>query len=244
MNEENTSLSVTGLHVSYHGNTVLENVSIAVPSGKLAAIIGPNGAGKSTLMKSTLELIKVDSGNILFFNKSYSSQRKKIAYLPQRGTIDWDFPATVTDVVTMGLYSQKGLFGRITNKDKVLVKQAIEKVELTPFSKRQISELSGGQQQRVFIARALVQNPDVFLMDEPFAGVDVASERGILTILKELVSEGKSILVVHHDLDTVHEYFEYVVLLNKKLISQGETKEVMSHQNLRKAFGNLIPEIS
>jgi len=243
-NRKTPCLTVSNLTVSYQGSSVLDDISISVPSGQLCAIIGPNGAGKSTLLKSTLELIKSDSGKVSFFESDYSSQRKRIAYLPQRGTIDWDFPATVTDVVTMGLYSSKGLFGRIKSNDKQTVKEAIKKVDLTDFSNRQISELSGGQQQRVFIARALVQTPDLFLMDEPFAGVDIASERGILKILEELVSEGKSILVVHHDLDTVLEYFDYVVLLNKKLISEGSTETVMEHENLRIAFGNLIPKLS
>lgn len=235
-------LKIDNLFVSYHGNTVLEDVSIVVPSGKLCAIIGPNGAGKSTLMKTALDLIPENEGEVLFFNSSYRSQRKKIAYLPQRGTIDWDFPATVTDVVTMGLYSEKGLFKRITALDKQKVKEAIVKVDLKGFSNRQISELSGGQQQRVFIARALVQEPQLFMMDEPFAGVDVTSELSILNILKELVSEGKSILVVHHDLDTVNEYFNHAILLNKKVIAQGTTSDVITHHNLKTAFGNLMPE--
>lgn len=241
--ETSTCLEVKNLFVSYHDTVVLDDISISVPKGELCAIIGPNGAGKSTLIKTCLELISEDSGEVLFFNESYKSKRKKIAYIPQRGTIDWDFPATVTDVVTMGLYSKKGLFKRINSNDRQTVKKAIEKVNLSDFSNRQISELSGGQQQRVFIARALVQKPDLFLMDEPFAGVDVTSELSILNILKELVEEGKSILVVHHDLDTVNEYFSYVILMNKKLIAEGPVNEVISHEYLKTAFGNLMPEL-
>ena len=240
-NENSSCLTIKNLEVRYQDAPVLLDVKVDVPISTLSAIIGPNGAGKSTLIKASLELISKENGDIRFWGQSFKSARKRIAYIPQRGSIDWDFPATVTDVVTMGLYAHKGLFGRIKREDKEKVKSALDQVELSNFSNRQISELSGGQQQRVFIARALVQNPDLLLMDEPFAGVDVASEQKILLILQKLVEEQKSILVVHHDLDTVREYFDYIVLLNKSIVSQGPTEDVMTAKNLRTAFGNLVP---
>lgn len=234
-------IEIKDLSVSYHGNTVLDNINLNVPENTLGAIIGPNGAGKSTLLKSSLELIDRDKGDITFWNKPFNKSRKRIAYIPQRGTIDWDFPATVLDVVLMGLYVHKGLFKRINKSDKDKALEAIKRVNLSDFKDRQISQLSGGQQQRVFIARALVQEPDLYLMDEPFAGVDASSEHEILIILKELVASKKTILVVHHDLDTVKSYFDFVILLNKELKAFGDMKETLSNSNLKLTYGSLIP---
>lgn len=239
---EKIALKVDDLVVSYHGNPVIEQLNLAIPEHHLAAIIGPNGAGKSTLLKSALSLVKADSGSVLFWGERFEKQRKRVAYIPQRSTIDFDFPATVTDVVTMGLYVHKGLFGRINADDKKKVRSALETVDLLDFKDRQISKLSGGQQQRVFIARAIVQNPDMYLMDEPFAGVDAASEMRILKILKELVKNKKSILVVHHDLETVKEYFDYMVLINKHHIASGPIESTFTFEHIREAYGSIIPK--
>ena len=234
-------LKIDKLTVSYHGTEVLQDISLELPSQQLAAIIGPNGAGKSTLLKASLELIERDTGNIKFWGRSFADSRKRIAYIPQKESIDWDFPATVLDVVTMGLYVHKGLFKRITKADKELALDALNRVELLEFKDRQISQLSGGQQQRVFIARALVQSPDLFLMDEPFAGVDAASEYSIIQLLQNLVKQGKTILIVHHDLETVKQYFDYVFLLNKSLKAQGPVSTIFTNENLKNTYGNLIP---
>ena len=238
------SLETNGLSVEYQGLFVLDNINLCIPEHTLSAIVGPNGAGKSTLLKASLNLINKKSGEVFFWNESFENQRKNVAYIPQRSSVDWDFPARVVDVVLMGLYIHKGLFKRISKENKQAVLNALERVGLLEFQNRQISQLSGGQQQRVFIARALVQNPDLYIMDEPFAGVDVQSEHSILQILKDLVVEKKTILVVHHDLDTVKDYFDYVVLLNKEIKAQGSVKEIFTNENLRKTYGSLIPNFS
>lgn len=238
------SLETKHLSLSYHDSLVLDDINLTIPFHQLTAIVGPNGAGKSSLIKAILGLIPHQKGTVLFFNHSFESQRKRIAYIPQRSAIDWDFPATVLDVVLMGLYIYKGLFGRITKEDKKKALEALEKVNLIDFQSRQISQLSGGQQQRVFIARALVQNPDLYLMDEPFAGVDAQSEATILAILKELVSNGKTILVVHHNLNTVKDYFDHLVLLNRTIIAQGSIQTTFTNENLRKTYGNLFPSFN
>lgn len=239
-----TCFETINLSVSYHEALVLENANLEVPENVLAAVVGPNGAGKSTLLKASLGLTPKHEGESKFWGEAFENKRKKVAYIPQRGTIDWDFPTTVLDVVLMGLYVHKGLFKRLNKEDKHLALSALETVDLLDFKDRQISQLSGGQQQRVFIARALVQNPDLFLMDEPFAGVDAHSEQKILAILKKLVANKKTILVVHHDLETVRDYFDYVVLLNKKVKAFGYIKDVFTHQNLQATYGNLIPNFS
>jgi manganese/zinc/iron transport system ATP- binding protein len=237
-------LETKNLSLSYHDSLVLNDINLKVPYHKLAAIVGPNGAGKSSLLKSILGLVPHQQGNVLFFNQVFDNQRKRIAYIPQRSAVDWDFPATVLDVVLMGLYVYKGLFGRINKEDKQNALEALEKVNLIEFQHRQISQLSGGQQQRVFIARALVQNPDLFLMDEPFAGVDAQSEATILSVLKELVANKKTILVVHHNLNTVKEYFDHLILLNKKIITQGDIQSTFTNENLRNTYGNLFPNFN
>jgi len=239
----NSCLTLENITIAYQDKIVLENINATIPSGVLTAIIGPNGAGKSTLLKASLDLVEKKSGVAFFFNEKLDKVRKKVAYIPQRNSIDWDFPATVQDVVLMGLFPHKGLFKRITSKDKEKVHLALQQVDLQDFSSRQISQLSGGQQQRVFIARALVQEPELYLMDEPFAGVDVASESQILAILKSLVSSGKSVVVIHHDLETVSKYFSHILLLHKSIIAQGKTEQVMTQDNLKQAFGSLAPMI-
>lgn len=229
-------IEVEDMTVAYGEKPVLWDIDLKIPSGVLMAIVGPNGAGKSTLIKAMLNLIKPISGKVIFDGKNYSEQRKKIAYVPQRGSVDWDFPTTVLDVVLMGRYGHIGWFKKVGKKDIELAEKALEKVEMILFKDRQISELSGGQQQRVFLARALVQEAEIYFMDEPFQGIDAKTEKNIIDILKELRNKGKTVIVVHHDLQTVTEYFDWVCLLNTKVIEYGETKEIFTQENLKKTY--------
>ena len=235
---ETYAIHVEDLTVSYDLKPVLWDVDLSIPKGVLMAIVGPNGAGKSTLIKSMIDLIKKVSGKTYFNGKPYKDMRKKIAYIPQRGSVDWDFPTTVLDVVMMGRYGHLGWFKRPTIEDKKRSLEALEKVNMTPFKDSQISELSGGQQQRVFLARALVQEADIYLMDEPFQGVDVKTEKAIIDLLKLLKEEGKTVVVVHHDLQTVTEYFDWVTLINKRVIQSGLVKEVFTDENIKKTYQN------
>lgn len=229
-------IEVEDMTVAYGEKPVLWDIDLNVPKGVLMAIVGPNGAGKSTLIKAMLDLLKPISGKVLFDGKSYKEQRKKIAYVPQRGSVDWDFPTTVLDVVLMGRYGHIGWFKRIGKKDRELAEKALQKVEMIEFKDRQISELSGGQQQRVFLARALVQEADIYFMDEPFQGVDAKTEKNVIDILKELRKNGKTVIVVHHDLQTVTEYFDWVCLLNTKIMAFGATKEIFTQENLKLTY--------
>jgi manganese/zinc/iron transport system ATP- binding protein len=229
-------LSVVDLEVSYGGNKVLEELSFSLPSGVLAAIIGPNGAGKSSLLKASLGLIP-SKGKISFWGDNFSAHRKKIVYLPQRENVDWDFPITVQEVVLMGRYPFLGLFSRPSKEDKKLAQMALEKVGIADLAERRISDLSGGQQRRTFMARALAQNADFYLLDEPFAGVDVATEKTMMAILKTMRDEGKTILLVHHDLQTVPQYFDYLILLNKKIIKEGKTEDVFKQDLIQETYG-------
>lgn len=231
-------VEVEGMTVAYDIKPVLWNIDLKVPQGVLMAIVGPNGAGKSTLLKVMLNLIKPISGNVLFNGKSYESQRKYIGYVPQRGSVDWDFPTTVLDVVLMGRYGHIGWIKRTSLKDKEYAMKALEKVEMKEFFNRQISQLSGGQQQRVFLARALAQDSDIYFMDEPFQGVDAKTEKAVIAILKELRKQGKTVIVVHHDLQTVKDYFDWVTLINTQLIACGPVGEVFTDENLRKTYGS------
>ena len=226
--------------VAYHRRPVVWDIDYKAQPGRLVAIVGPNGAGKSTLIKAALDLIPKVAGGVRFFGKPYSEQRGRVAYVPQRTTVDWDFPVTALDVVAMGLYRQIGWFWPVTRPWKQKALEALDKVGLADFAPRQISQLSGGQQQRVFLARALVQGADLYLMDEPFAGVDASTERAIVELLRELRSEGKTALVVHHDLQTVPEYFDDVLLLNMRLVASGPVSEVFTPDNLRKTFGGKL----
>src|SRR5690554_7281036 len=201
------------------------------------AIIGPNGAGKSTLIKGMLDLVKPISGSTIFFGQRYHEARSKIAYVPQKGSVDWDFPTTVFDVVLMGTYGDLGWIKRPGLKEKKRALEALEKVGMLSFKNRQISQLSGGQQQRVFLARALVQNASIYFMDEPFQGVDATTEVTIINILKELRKAGKTVVVVHHDLQTVPEYFDWVTFLNVKKIATGPVKDIFNDDNLTKTYG-------
>jgi manganese transport system ATP-binding protein len=230
------SLTVKNLFVSYHGAEAVKDVSFSIEEGALVGIIGPNGAGKSTLLKALLNLIPKDKGDVQIKGKSFSELRKTVAYVPQRSNIDWDFPITVLDTVLIGTYPNLGLFKRPKASEKEWAMECLKKVGMESFSKRQIGELSGGQQQRVFLARALAQKSDIFLLDEPFVGIDVSSEETIIAILQELKRSGKTILVVHHDLSKVSDYFDQLILLNKELIGFGDIEDVLRPDVLSKAY--------
>ena len=231
-------IEVEDMTVAYEEKPVLWDIDINIPKGVLMAIVGPNGAGKSTLIKAMLNLVKPISGKVLFNGLSYEYQRRYIGYVPQRGSVDWDFPTNVLDVVLMGTYGKIGWIKRPGKKEKEKSLDAIKKVGMEEFVDRQISQLSGGQQQRVFLARALVQDADIYFMDEPFQGVDAKTERAIINILKEFRLRGKTVIVVHHDLQTVKEYFDWVALLNTKLIEYGKVDEVFTDENLRITYGS------
>ncbi len=235
------ALKVDHLSVNYDTRRVLSDVSFSVPRGSLVGILGPNGAGKSTLLKALLGLVKPLSGDISFFGSSYKKMRRSIAYVPQRTMVDWDFPVSVLDVVLMGSYMRRGLFKKITPEDRALANKALLKVGLDSLADRQISELSGGQQQKVFIARALVQKTEMYLMDEPFAGVDMATEKVLIDVLKGLQSEKKTIFVVHHDLSSVRKYFDHVILLHTNLIAAGPMEEAFTKENLGKTYSGISP---
>lgn len=237
------AVAVNDLTVAYHKKPVLWDIDLEIPSGVLMAIVGPNGAGKSTLIKTMLNMIKPVTGETRFWGEAYDKQRKNIGYVPQRGSVDWDFPTNVLDVVTMGTYGELGWFKRPGKKEKEMAIKALEKVDMLPFADRQISQLSGGQQQRVFLARALVQNADIYFMDEPFQGVDAKTERAIISLLRELRSIGKTVVVVHHDLQTVEEYFDWVTLLNKVIIASGPVEKVFNEENLMKAYKSKVDKL-
>lgn len=234
------AIEVTDLTVAYKEKPVLWDIDLDVPQGVLMAIVGPNGAGKTTLMKAILGLIKPAAGRVLIFGKPYAEQRHLIGYVPQRGSVDWDFPTNVLDVVMMGRYGSLGWIRRPGKKDREAALEALDKVGMQSFTGRQISQLSGGQQQRVFLARALIQDAQVYFMDEPFQGVDATTERAIVTLLQELRQAGKTVVVVHHDLQTVPEYFDWVLLLNVRRIASGPVSEVFNEQNLRLTYGGRI----
>lgn len=226
--------------VAYHRKPVLWDIDYRAPRGKLIAIVGPNGSGKTTLIKAALDLVPRASGRVEMFGEPYQSQRHRVAYVPQRGSVDWDFPVSALDVVAMGLYRKIGWWRPVTSKYKRIALEALERVGMADYARRQISQLSGGQQQRVFLARALAQDADLYLMDEPFAGVDAATERAILEVLQELRSSGKTAIVVHHDLQTVGEYFDEVVLLNMRIVASGPTDLVFTADNLRATYGGKL----
>jgi manganese/zinc/iron transport system ATP- binding protein len=231
---------VHDLTVSYHRKPVLWNVDLAVPPGKLVGILGPNGAGKSTLIKAVMGLIPLSSGWVQVFGQPVRSQLDKIGYEPQRESVDWTFPVTAMDVVLMGRYGSLPWYRRLGKGDRERAREALEKVGMLPYAGRQISNLSGGQQQRVFLARALVQDSQVYLMDEPFAGVDAATEAAIVKLLQELRAAGKTVLVVNHDLQTAREYFDMLILLNMRLVAFGPTDEVFTPELLQKTYGGRL----
>lgn len=230
------AVEVEDLSVSYEQFYAIEKINFTVEQSKLVGIIGPNGAGKSTLIKAILGLIPKNNGKITFFNKPIKQMRKKIAYVPQRNNIDWDFPILVKDTVLLGTYPNLSLFSRPSKKDKAWAMECLKTVGMDAFSHKQISELSGGQQQRVFVARALAQEADILFLDEPFVGIDIASEKMIIDLLKNLRKQGKTIFIVHHDLSKVTEYFDEVLLLNKKLIAHGPAKNIMTPKVMSEAY--------
>ncbi|TFV97631.1 metal ABC transporter ATP-binding protein [Algoriphagus kandeliae] len=244
---ENPILEIHDLTVSYDQSPVLWNVDFSLPAGKLIGILGPNGAGKSTLIKAIMGLIQPSSGYVKIFDQDLDNVRNKISYVPQRESVDWNFPASVLDVVLMGTYGKLGLFKRPGKKEKELALSCLEKVGMTAYVHRQISELSGGQQQRVFIARALAQEADLYLMDEPFAGVDMNTETAIFNLLQEMSQSGKTVIVVHHDIYSAVNYFDWFIMLNLHLVASGPKNEVVTEELLRKTYGgklNLLSKVS
>lgn len=238
------AIEVHDLTVSYRHKPALWNVDFVMPKGVIAGVVGPNGAGKSTLLKSMMGLLPIGSGYIKIFNQDLKEVRSKISYVPQRGSVDWDFPASVMDVVLMGRFQPGRLFNRTSSKDKQIARESLEMVQMLPYANRQISRLSGGQQQRVFIARALAQQAELYLMDEPFAGVDAATEESILKILQQMKAWGKTIVVVHHDLQTVSNYFDWVAMVNTSLIACGNVQDVLNEENITKAYSGKLNILS
>lgn len=241
---ENNAIKVNNLTVGYTRKPVLWGINFEVPEGKIVGIIGPNGAGKSTLLKSIMGVIPVTSGSVEIFNKPLDEVRNRVSYVPQRESVDWDFPASVFDVVMMGRYGKLGFLKRPQKRDREVVLDCLEKVGMADFSKRQISQLSGGQQQRVFIARALAQEADFYLLDEPFAGVDAATEETIIRLLRRMSAENKTLMVVHHDLQSVTNYFDWTILLNVNLVACGPTDTTFTDENIQKAYGGKLTVLS
>ncbi|GIP21664.1 metal ABC transporter ATP-binding protein [Paenibacillus sp. J22TS3] len=233
-------LEIRGLSAAYQKKPVLRDISFTAPEGSLIGIIGPNGAGKSTLIKAVLGLIPRLSGDVTIYGKPYVQQRKIIGYVPQRESIDWDFPTSALDVVMMGRYGHLGWFRRPGGQERRMAMECLAKVGMSDYAGRQISQLSGGQQQRVFLARALAQDASLYFMDEPFVGVDAATEKAIITLLNELKQQGKTVLVVHHDLNTVKEYFDWVVLLNVQLVASGSVDSTFTADNLQRTYGGRL----
>jgi manganese/zinc/iron transport system ATP- binding protein len=238
------AIEVTDLTIAYRDKPVLWDVDMDVPPGTLMAIVGPNGAGKTTLIKSILGLVRPAAGQVLVYGRPYAEQRHLVGYVPQRGSVDWDFPTSVLDVVMMGRYGALGWFRRPGASERAAALDALDQVGMKPYAERQISQLSGGQQQRVFLARALVQDARLYFMDEPFQGVDATTERAIVTLLQELRKAGRTVVVVHHDLQTVPEYFDWVTMLNVRRIASGPVQEVFTEQNLRSTYGGKVAFLS
>lgn len=237
-------LSIHAMTVAYQRKPVLWDVDYDAPPNRLVAIVGPNGAGKSTLIKACLGLVPRASGQVEFWGQSYRNSRARIGYVPQRESVDWDFPVSALDVVCMGRYRRIGWFRPVTGTHKAAALACMDRVSMRDYAGRQISQLSGGQQQRVFLARALAQEADLYFMDEPFAGVDAATERAIVDVLRELKSAGKTVMVVHHDLQTVPEYFDDVILLNMRIVAAGPVRDVFTKDNLHKTYGGRLTLLS
>ncbi|WP_312431296.1 metal ABC transporter ATP-binding protein [Lacrimispora sp.] len=236
--QQNYAVEVEDLTVAYDAKPVLWDIDLKIPKGKLMAVVGPNGAGKTTLIKAMLGLLKPVTGAVKFLdgNDDIRTLKNRIGYVPQSGSVDWDFPATVQDVVLMGCYGKLGWIRRPGKPDVELAKQMLAKVGMQEYASRQISQLSGGQQQRVFLARALAQEAEVYFMDEPFKGVDAHTERAIVALLKELKEQNKTVVVVHHDLQTVPDYFDWVTLINLRVVACGPVEEVFHEDNLKKTY--------
>ncbi|QBZ84218.1 High-affinity zinc uptake system ATP-binding protein ZnuC [Hydrogenovibrio crunogenus] len=237
---QNSPLIVSQLSMRYHYKPVLTDVSFQIPEGKTIAVVGPNGAGKSTLLKGIMGLEPTMSGEVQFFGQPLEQKRLAVAYVPQREESDWDFPINVMDVVLMGRHGQLKFWQRPSAQDVLIAEQALEQVSMLDFKDRQINQLSGGQQQRVFLARALAQKASLYLMDEPFSGVDVTTEKAIIELFRSLKAENKTIVCVHHDLNTVGEYFDWVILVNARLIAAGPANEVLTPENLNKTYGGRL----
>lgn len=237
---EKAILEIHDLSVSYDKKPVLWGIDLSLPVGKMVGIVGPNGAGKSTLLKAIMGLTPLSSGYVKVLDKDLDSVRKRIAYVPQKESVDWDFPASVFDVALMGRYSHLGLFQRPREADKEAALHALKKVGMDQYANRQISQLSGGQQQRVFLARALCQQAEIFFLDEPFAGVDAATERDIFQLLKDLTNQGKTIIMVHHDLQSVEKYFDWIILLNLRLVASGPVDKVFNSELLQETYGGKL----
>jgi manganese/zinc/iron transport system ATP- binding protein len=235
--DETAAISVHDLTVAYRENPVLWDVDLSIPTGTLTSIIGPNGAGKSTLLKAILGLVPIATGTVEIFGHSSARQRRLVGYVPQRGSVDWNFPTNALDVVTMGTYGQLGWVKRPGKRERERALHSLEQVGMTDFADRQISQLSGGQQQRVFLARALVQDAQLYFMDEPFAGVDAATEKAIIALLQTLRSEGKTVICVHHDLESAPDYFDWAILLNVRVTAAGPFNEVFTAENLSRTYG-------
>ncbi len=242
--QASSPLSIHDLTVAYHRKPVLWDVDLEIPEGALVGIVGPNGAGKSTLIKAVLDLVPKSSGLIRIYGQPYKKQRRRVGYVPQRESVDWEFPVSALDVAAMGTYGQLGWLKPVNRKSKARAMHALEKVGMGAFANRQISHLSGGQQQRTFLARALAQDAQLYFMDEPFAAVDAATERAIVKILRDFREQKKTCLVVHHDLATVAEYFDYVILLNMRVVDYGPTGDVFHEENLRKTYGGKLTLLS
>ena len=240
-------IEVHNLTVAYGRRPVLWDIDFATPEGKLVALVGPNGAGTSTLIKAIMGLLPLSSGWVRIYGKPLEEQRKLMAYVPQRESVDWDFPTDALDVVLMGRFGKLPLLRRPGREDRRIALECLEKVGMAAFARRQISELSGGQQQRVFIARALAQDALIYLMDEPFAGVDAATEGAIITLLRDMKAKGKTVLVVHHDLQTVPDYFVWTMLLNLRMVAFGPTETVFTQERLHETYGgrlNLLTQVT
>jgi len=244
VNVEDPVLEIHDLTVTYSRKPVLWGVDLTLPKGALVGVIGPNGAGKSTLIKAIMEIVPLSSGWVELLGQPIEQVRNRVSYVPQKESVDWDFPASVRDVVVMGRYAELGLFKRPRKADYEAADYALEQVNMQQFANRQISQLSGGQQQRVFLARALAQNAEIYFMDEPFAGVDAATEKAIINILKTMSDEGKTVIVVHHDLQTVSQYFDWVVQLNTRLVASGPVEDAFTQELLQETYGGKLSILS
>ncbi|MGM0584576.1 MAG: metal ABC transporter ATP-binding protein, partial [Pseudomonadota bacterium] len=233
-------LAIRGLTVSYGGEPAVQDVDATFPAGAMSAIVGPNGAGKSTLLKAALGVVAPLSGSVTAFGRPVAEVRGRIAYVPQRASVDWDFPARAIDVVLMGLYRQLGILGLVRERHRRIARDCLERVAMAEFAERQIGRLSGGQQQRVFLARALAQGADLYLLDEPLAGVDAATERAIIAVLGELKAEGRAIVAVHHDLSTVADYFDHVLLINGRRVAEGPVASAFTEAALQATYGGRL----
>jgi manganese/zinc/iron transport system ATP- binding protein len=234
------ALEIHDLTVAFDRKPVLWSIDLLLPQGKLVGIVGPNGAGKSTLIKAVMGLLPLSSGYVKLFDEPIDAVRKRISYVPQRESVDWDFPASVLDIVLMGRYGKLGLFNRPRKADRDVALDCLRKVGMESFVNRQISQLSGGQQQRTFLARALAQQADIYFMDEPFAGVDAATEKAIINLLRTMTEAKKTVVVVHHDLQSVPQYFDWLVMLNTRLVAYGPTEKVFNHENLQETYGGKL----